>query len=731
MKNMFTAFLVFLVLMILAISCTFFQKSENQLFNSGLETLKTGDYYGAFESFDKIDSLYPDSPYGYYGRAIANQKDRREIDALNEYLRILTKNSDFAPGLTALVKYAAKTDHANLALDISSQYREIEDDSLAVIALNADLFLHVGEYQMARDEMDKISSGTADNPEQQMFYAKLLLHENNFEEAISHCRQAVAENRKNIEILMEAGGIYASIGLFDSAATFYNEILEIEAVDYYQKADVADAFIEINYLANAIRLVEELEQASFDNNIIPFLRTKLLLARGDNLEAKEYYAKTISKHSMTPAQQLHMAEVKWKSKDIQGTIIAMEHADQNAETKNYHLGLRNEITLKQPEWFLNNLDWRSVEGIMTTLEGLLPLDFKTIYLKCGMNLLSGKKELADESLTRLEILVEDNPYRSVKFANLYMLTDSLDKAEYYFDRALSSDKINIDAIVGKVNILKSKNKPDDAIDFLENQNQSVIYNRRLYAELISLYREKGNLKKARDFTNELINVASGDIDRYRLAIELAEEDGHPEDIDSIVKNCLENNPDNGYALLLAGESYMESGQKSEAEKHFQSAIPTNIMVHDLYYRLGLLMEDKGEIDSALAYFEKSAGANQFFGKPYGRIAAMMINKEDIDKKTLANLMNYVRLSQRSGKNSDDFITMGRAQIIQSRFKAAGNNFNKALEMDSRNPEYNYYAGMNYINLDSLKKAKTFLNKAIKNGLSGELKSKAQTALGKL
>ena len=46
-------------------------------------------------------------------------------------------------------------------------------------------------------------------------------------------------------------------------------------------------------------------------------------------------------------------------------------------------------------------------------------------------------------------------------------------------------------------------------------------------------------------------------------------------------------------------------------------------------------------------------------------------------------------------------------------------------------EYNYYAGMNYINLDSLQKAKTYLTKAIKQGLDDKLKSKAQSALSRL
>jgi len=731
MKKVSKASIVFSVLMILTVSCSFLQENEQNLFESGLESLKTGDFYGAVKIFNKIDSLYPDSPYGYYGRGIANEKDRRIIDALNEYLRIFTNNADFAPGLKALIRLAARTDHINLALEISSQYREIENDSLAVTALNAEMLLQIGEYQLARQEMAKIASESSCNPRQHIFYSKLLAHESDIESALKHCAQAVTADGKNIEILMDAGGIYVSLGRLDSAAMFYREILKSDEADYYQLADVAEVFIEINYLADASRLIDELEQEPFKSNVIAFLKMNVLLSEGELFHAKEYYSKTIAGNKITPAQQLLLAEVRWKSEDLTGAIMALEHADQTAEVDGFHLGLRNEITLKKPELFLDNRDWRSVEGIMNKLEGLLPLDFKTVYLKASVGLLGGKESVADEFITRLEILVEDNPFRSVKFADLYMLVDSLEKAGYYYDLALTNDKINIGAILGKVNILKSKKRFNDAIDLLENQEHLFLSNRLLYPELVSLYREKGNLKKARGFVNSLINIAGGDVDFYRLAMELAKEDGHPEDFESIVKNCLDNNPDNGYAFILAGEYYMEAGQKSEAEKYLKAAIPTKIMLHKVNYLLGLLSEESGDNDSALVYYEKSADINPYSGEAYGRMAAIMINKENIDERTLALLMNYVRLSQRGNNNPDNFLTMGRAQVIQKRYKPAGINFNKALKADSNNAVYNYYAGLNYIDLDSLKKAKTYLNKAIKNGLSDELKSKAQNELNKL
>ncbi|MCP4705425.1 MAG: hypothetical protein GY865_12550 [candidate division Zixibacteria bacterium] len=730
-KRMKTMVIVFSVLMILVISCSLFQKSGDQLFNNGLELLETGDYYGAIETFDKIDSLYPDSPYGYFGRAIAFEKDRRYIDALNAYLRIQVIDKDFVPGLKALISLASRTGRPDLALGIASQYRELEDDSLTLIALNAELLLNIGEYKLARDEIVKITSGVPSNPIQHLFYAKLLLHEGDFETALDHCSQALELDGGNIEILLEIASIYASISHYDLAAKYLKTALDVESIDYYQKADIAEVFLDMNYLADVYQIVDELEQASFQNNIVSYLKTKLLLANKQAIWAKQYYSKAIARNKMTPAQQIYMADVKFESRDIQGAKMAIEHADQIAEAESFHIGLRNELTLKKPELFLKIWDWRSAEGIFVPLEGMLPMDFETIFLKAWMNLMANRKDAAFESISRLEILVKDNSPRLAKFGKLYLNVDSLETAEKYFDQALINDKINIDAIFGKVNILKREKKYAAAIDFLNKQNQLILSNPILYPELVSIYKESGELKKARDFAYTLIKNAPGDIDKYILAIELAREDGSLEDVGSIVKTCLENNPDNGYAMLLSGEYYTEISSFDKAETQFQSAVSTGIMTYDAYYRLGLLLEKKGEIDSSFTYFKKSAAINQFFGKPYSRMAAIMINQENIDKKSLATLMNYVNLAHWGGINPDDFITKGRGQVIQTKYSQAKISFDKALEADPNNPVYNYYVGMNYIKLDSPKKAKTYLNKAIKNGLSGELKSNAENLLSGL
>ncbi len=719
---------ILIISIILTFSCGLIKESENKLFADGLRLLEKGDSQAAAERFNKIDSLYSKSPYGIYGRGLAFEKDGREFDALNEYLRLSLNNQDFLPGLKRLALLAARTDHPVLALEIASQYGNVEADSTALRELRAQVLTYLGEYELAHLEMDGMSQETLNSPQSHWIFAQLSLHAGDMEAGIRYCSQAVVSDSGRIESLMNVGNFYRALGYFDSAAFYYREALKVSSADYFDKAAVAEALININYLASADELLDELEQVSTKNHIIPYLRARILQAEGRLIEAKEYYPKIVSKSKMSPAILLHMAEIKQAADDIQGAIMALENAGSTADIDSFHIGLANEVIIKKPQLFIELGDWRSADGVLRPILEILPLDFPTVYLVSITDLLADRTDAAEESLARLDILVENNPYRLVKAGDLYKMADSMDAANSRYDLALEKDKINIQAILGKLAISKAREKTENVIKYLEALPNYFLLSPELYPELMALYRESGHFAKAREYVNRLIKAAPEDIARYQLAMELAMSDNHQEDINNIVESCLGANPHNGYADMLAGKYYHRMARNDLAKKHFLSAIAAGIQLEDAHYLMGLSFEEEKQIDSAMVYYQNAANIDQFGGKQFGRMAGILIEKESIDDKTLAQITNYIRLGQRDGQDSYLDFLLGRVQSLQDRYKAAGNNFGKALKDRPDDPKYNFYAGMNYIKLDSLDKARTHLEKALKKGLGGDLKSRAEEAL---
>ena len=114
----------------------------------------------------------------------------------------------------------------------------------------------------------------------------------------------------------------------------------MNGIDYFQKAQIADELININYLNSAYGLVSELRQESSDNHASKYLYTRLLEAEGRKTEAKEYYPKEVSKTKKSPAILRHMSDFKfradddwavnWGSAEFPGGIGIQDGADHEA-----------------------------------------------------------------------------------------------------------------------------------------------------------------------------------------------------------------------------------------------------------------------------------------------------------------------------------------------------------------------------------------------------------------
>jgi len=93
------AVLVCLALSILVFgACSKFEVTETGRFEYGITLLKKGDKAGALDQFRIIDSLYPQSPYGAYGRTIVNEKENFLLESVQGLINLTAKHEDFLHG---------------------------------------------------------------------------------------------------------------------------------------------------------------------------------------------------------------------------------------------------------------------------------------------------------------------------------------------------------------------------------------------------------------------------------------------------------------------------------------------------------------------------------------------------------------------------------------------------------------------------------------------------------
>jgi len=188
-------------------------------------------------------------------------------------------------------------------------------------------------------------------------------------------------------------------------------------------------------------------------------------------------------------------------------------------------------------------------------------------------------------------------------------------------------------IIEKANQLFNDKKYDKAITLLE---QFLAQNPRAYQTYLSIgdcYREKGELDKA--------------LEEYNKVLENAKED------DLTGKEGIAK------ALACIGECYIKRGDLEKAQHYFKQSIGTFPDNEILAYNVGEIYFSNQKIEDAIHYFELSTQIKPNWGPPYLKLGYAYLNKGDYEKAKL-NFNKFLEIDSESPdaprvKNIIDYI----------------------------------------------------------------------------
>jgi len=723
-----TIFLAFLSLLLIG-SCGVSGGNDKQCFDSGLAALKEGDVDRARTLFNSIDSLFPESPYYLYGLGLLFEKERLIPDAANAYYRLIDSFPEFQPGLKSWALFSSKSGFDETALEAAYAFSKLEKDDAAAAAISASVLYNIGEYGRATELINKRIAGESQDPDFLMLGAWLNLHAGDVKAGLEECSQALQYGADRLDIIMRAGNLMAAVGEIDSAAALYHSALTLDENDFFLKADVAEALIDIGYYYQAEKLLAELERIEGGAYVPYFLRLKLLTKTGKYIEGMTYFENIPGKFPNCLGSFMHRAAIQDKAGHESGGIRSIDAALAIAQSWHDEIRVMDDMLFDKVDLLLRNDLWGEAKSLIMENGELFPKYFRSLKYAARIYMIAPfkKVEVPDYPVQLIE-LMGDNPERIFQVGQLYADIDSTERALGFFEQALEIDKFNISAIAGKAGILVRTNRAKEAVGFLDSLDEHILFNDEFFPIAVSLYEKAGNDRKALDLAELGLDKGRQDIYRYRLAAELAVKKNREKSAREFIKKCLAENPGNPLARFLAGEIFVRIGDNKGGTKLFYDVLMEDSTFSEAWYHLGRLYEKAGQSDSAGIFYEKAIAFNPQYGEALGALAKLMVDRGDDD---LREISNYLRKAMKYSTSPEYNVTMGRIQLQQERYKAAGRNFGAALEKEPNNPEYNYYAGINYIKLDSLQKARRFLKKAVDNGLAGELKNKAESALKNL
>jgi len=267
-------------------------------------------------------------------------------------------------------------------------------------------------------------------------------------------------------------------------------------------------------------------------------------------------------------------------------------------------------------------------------------------------------------------------------------------AEAMFRQALARDPNSFEAVRGIVQVDEVKNKPADAMAFVQEQIKRNPGNAGMFMLLAELQVQAKQLKQAEDSANQVLALDKNNVPAMVLLAQLQAADGSPEKAIPLYQRAIELSPRDVRLQVSLGGIYERVGNWQEAQSTYQKV-------------LGLDSENP-QASNNLAYLLLEHG-----GSPNVALTLAQTARRGLPKLP----------------NAAD--TLGWAYYHNGGYSVAVPLFEDAVKATPNNQTYRYHLGLTYQKLNDPVKAKAELEKVISLNPVSPVADQARRALSQL
>jgi tetratricopeptide (TPR) repeat protein len=218
---------------------------------------------------------------------------------------------------------------------------------------------------------------------------------------------------------------------------------------------------------------------------------------------------------------------------------------------------------------------------------------------------------------------EHTEWTRVQLASLYEKTGDYKTAENLYKLSLSMRPNYPYALAGLARVAVAANDNKKAIELYEKAD-GLINDNSMKEELVDLYRQSGQDKKANDLAKQIIEDLSKDAE----AGDKDESIGHYADrelayaylkvnnVDKALEHALleyNRRPENIDANETVAWVYYNKGEYSKALPYIKTALKTNSKNPVLLSRAGMIFLKSGEKEMAKNMLQQASGTNSYVG----------------------------------------------------------------------------------------------------------------------
>jgi tetratricopeptide (TPR) repeat protein len=573
-----------------------------------------------------------------------------------------------------------------------------------------------GNMEAATASLDKTLSIDPQNAEAHYYYAEIQQKSNNPTEAIKHYEDAIKLDPNFVKAYMPIGDLYYSQGKLK------------EAENSYRKAISLDQSFESYFFNTGSSTLESAEKpvsednsletqknnfnsakASFEKHIMLYpddIEANYRLARsynglGDKENAMKYYQKA--------------SELDPSRADILVRIAGI-YKDQNK--LNEALATMSKIT-KLDEQGINIKPEIKIEAYRTTAD---------IYEKLGD---------FDSAAKAREELVKQDPSDTEAHYKLGVFyeekKDDLDRAISEYEAVIKIDQTKADPFLRLGNIYVKKGVDEGKIIDAYEKGLIIDPNHpQIQYDLALLYKKNSNIEKtiehyglANEFSPDnyqwhyeyaklLENDDKGKaLSEYTRTIELKRDfadayydramfmkkakiiDGkvyRAEQIIEDLKQVVEFEPNRADAYYNIALLYNEQEADDTARTYFEKTVKADPSYAGVHLELGLIAERKNELPKAIEEYKKEIAINNESALAHQRLGYLYYSNLSDYAKAEEQLIKSLKIDT---ENVESLIISANILYSLEKYGQSADYFEKALQIDPKNPTANYNLALVY------------------------------------
>ncbi len=202
-----------------------------KLFNEGNFLLRSGNYKGAIEKYDKALSLQKD-PKFYYNKGIALKALRQYDDAIKTFEEAINLKNDFAPAYNAIAgiylsqgNYDKAIENYTKALEYDKKFDAAVKGIVEALIGKSTVLLQAGKFQEALDLLMQSTTYRQDYPKVYVMLAIIYNKLSQHDKAIESAKKAIELSPKstNADAYFELGVAYKKLGQIEEARKAFLE----------------------------------------------------------------------------------------------------------------------------------------------------------------------------------------------------------------------------------------------------------------------------------------------------------------------------------------------------------------------------------------------------------------------------------------------------------------------------------------------------------------------------